>query len=359
MLPVEERQSDGAPAVRAAGPPATRRAAGGEGQRALKGAGAAPGGRKSEWDPHPVRAVGEGRRDLHPASVCAVRAGPIQQTPRSPGLVTPPTDPRPHGVRRMDTSDVIPPVAGTDRDRPAAAGLLSPAERAIRLAQVAERIRQLELQHGRGGRPACSTGLAELDAALGGGLRAGAVHELVGEVGGAAALVVALRVAARATLRSGWLIYVDSAGDFYPPGAEQRGVALGRLLVVRPTGSADALWATEQALRCRAVGAVVLPVRRLEAAMSRRLQLAAESGGGLGLIVRPDPQGEPTFAATRLRVTTGVGRPGGVRLRIEVLKQVGGRPGAAVEVEWPDAADPVSASAVPADGAGAARRRLG
>ncbi len=334
-----------------------RGAAGCGGHRVPGGGTSPPDWRESECDLRPVWAVGEGRRDLHHASVCAVRAGPIRQTPRSPGPVAPPTDPRPHGVRRIDPADTALPAAGADQDRPAAPDLLSPAERAARLAQVAERIRQL--QHGRGGRPMCLTGLAELDAALGGGWRAGAVHELVGETEGAAALVVALRAAAFATVRSRWLIYVDSAGDFYPPGAGQRGVALGRLLVVRPTGAADALWAAEQALRCTAVAAVVLPVRRLEAAVSRRLQLAAESGGGLGFIVRPDSRGEPTFAATRLRVTAGVGRAGGVRLRIEVLKQVGGRPGAVVEVEWPDAADPVSAPAVSADGAGAARRRLG
>jgi len=99
-----------------------------------------------------------------------------------------------------------------------------------------------------------------------------------------------------------WTLYIDSEGDFYPPAAARVGVPLDRLLILRVRRSADALWACEQALRCRAVGVVILPIRRLEAAHSRRLQLAAEVGGGLGFLLRPDEDGPPTFSATRLRI---------------------------------------------------------
>ena len=139
----------------------------------------------------------------------------------------------------------------------------------------------------------------------------------------------------------------------------QLGVPLERLVVVRTARLADALWACEQTLRCQAVAAVVLPLRRLDPYTSRRLQLAAETGGSLGLLVRSDEPGEPTFAASRVRFEPLVGAAGGRRMRVTVLKIREGWPRAPLVVELPDAPDAVSAPAVPADGAGAARRRTG
>jgi protein ImuA len=145
----------------------------------------------------------------------------------------------------------------------------------------------------------------------------------------------------------------------YPPGVAQLGVPLGRLAVVRTSRPADALWACEQMLRCQAVAAVVLPLRTLDGYTSRRLQLAAETGGSLGLLVRGDEHGEPTFAASRVRLEPLVGPAGGRCMRVTVLKIREGRPREPFVVELPDAADAVPAHAVPADGAGAARRRTG
>jgi hypothetical protein len=227
-----------------------------------------------------------------------------------------------------------------------------------RLAQLAEQIRQL---HYRGcpPPPRCPSGLYELDAALGGGFALAAVHELVAAEAGAPAWRVALCTAAHAAAGNKWIFYIDTRQELYPPGVAQLGVPLGRLLVVRTPRSADALWVGEQVLRCRAVAAVVLPVRTIDAYASRRLQLAAEAGGSLGLIIRDDQRGGHTFAASRLRLEPLVGPAGIRRMRVTVLKLRDGRPREPFVVELPDAADSVPAHAIPADRAGPARRCVG
>lgn len=225
-----------------------------------------------------------------------------------------------------------------------------------RLAQLAEQIRRLQ-QRGHGPPAHCPSGLPALDAALGGGFALAAVHELIAVDDGVAACSVALRAATRAAGDHKWIVYIDTRGDLYPPGVAQLGVPLGRLLIVRATRAADALWVGEQTLRCRAVAAVVLPLRTLDAYTSRRLQLAAEAGRGLGLLIRRDASGGPTFAASRVRLEALVGAGAGRCLRATVLKLREGRPGGASIVELPDAADVVPVHAVSADGAGAPLRR--
>ncbi|NNF43958.1 MAG: hypothetical protein HKO59_08580 [Phycisphaerales bacterium] len=75
---------------------------------------------------------------------------------------------------------------------------------------------------------------------------------------------------------------------------------LRRSLFVDPTSDADRLWTIDLALRCPAVSVVVADGRGLTMAASRRLQLAAEAGGTIGLIARPpEERTMPSSAATR------------------------------------------------------------
>ena len=182
--------------------------------------------------------------------------------------------------------------------------------RKARLAELAEQVRRI-CRRGAVDLPPCPSGLAELDEALRGGFARGAIHELIAVGEGAAARSIALLTAARAAGEHKSILFIDTAGDFYPPGAAQLGVPLERLVIVRPGSRMDALWACEQALRCTAVAAVItcLP-RALETQISRRLQLAAEAGRNVGLLVytqkaaafgiRNGSSAIQTFAATRL-----------------------------------------------------------
>lgn len=130
------------------------------------------------------------------------------------------------------------------------------------------------------------------------------------------------------------IVFVDTAGDFYPPAAWVCGIALDRLIVIRPARQADAFWATDQALRCPAVSVVVASLSLSDSRLSRRLQLAAESSGSIGVILRPANQRGSSFAAIQILVE-GVGegeygeRLGDVDVslsRITLLKVREGRP---------------------------------
>jgi protein ImuA len=160
-----------------------------------------------------------------------------------------------------------------------------------------------------------STGVPDLDRLLpAGGLRRGTLVEYLTGYRGSGAGVLAL-AAAREACREGRALVVveqnrrqetgdrEQRGRFYPPAAAAWGIDLSRLLVVRPASDADAVWALDQALRCGGVGAVWSKCDRLDVRDFRRLQLAAECGGTLGLFIRPARlRGQPTWADVQFAV---------------------------------------------------------
>jgi len=143
---------------------------------------------------------------------------------------------------------------------------------------------------------------------------------------------------AREALNSdGTLVVVDRHGHFYPPAAMRLGIAPDRLVLVRVDTLADQTWALDQSLRCRGVAAVLGWPRRLDDRTYRRLQLAAEEGHTLGLLIRPaEAQSEPSFADARLLVTPLPCAGSSRRLRIDVLRNRGGREHGSFLVEIDD-----------------------
>lgn len=126
------------------------------------------------------------------------------------------------------------------------------------------------------------TGIDALDALIGGLPRPG-ILELSGPEGSGRART-ALALAARHTRRGEPVAWVDPERRLFPPAAAGLGVALDRLLVVRPAedGSAPWAWATEQLLRSGCFPLVVLdwpPVRGVRRAAAHGLARAAEHGG--------------------------------------------------------------------------------
>jgi protein ImuA len=132
-----------------------------------------------------------------------------------------------------------------------------------------------------------------------GGLPRAALHEVLAADPGAAAGFAAL-VLARA---GGTVLWIAPDPDAWPPGLARFGLSPARLVLVRAAREQDALWAMEETLRCPAVGAALLVAGNLDLTAARRLQLAAESGGVLGLLLRPDEDGAaPSAALTRWRI---------------------------------------------------------
>lgn len=227
----------------------------------------------------------------------------------------------------------------------------------LHLAALVEEVRRRYGAHVRQGE-CCASGLAALDAALGGGFMQGAIHELLDCGTRAAARSVALLAAGRAAEAGRWIFYIDTQQDFYPPAAAQLRVPLERLIVLRVSRRAEALWAFEQSLRCPGVGAAVLPLRRLETQLSRRLQLAAEAGGSIGLLLSREAESGFTFVTSRLRLEPRVAPGHGRRVVVTVLKLRNGPADRQFELALPetanaDGAEPAVTS-VPARGLGSA-----
>ncbi len=96
---------------------------------------------------------------------------------------------------------------------------------------------------------------------------------------------------------------IDSRRELHAQAAVPFAVDLSRTVFVRPEQPQDALWSLEQALRTPGIGAVVCDVEKLSSQACRRLQLAAEIGGGLGILLRPaQARGQPSFAEYRFLV---------------------------------------------------------
>jgi hypothetical protein len=137
----------------------------------------------------------------------------------------------------------------------------------------------------------------------GGGLQYGMLIEWLAELPGRGAATLSWLAAREACRVGGTLVVVDRQRTFYPPAAVAWGVDPRRLIVVRPRSLRDELWATVQALRSPAAAAVWAPIERLDDRAFRRLQLAAQRGRTLGLLLRPaSARGQPSWADVRLWV---------------------------------------------------------
>ena len=196
-------------------------------------------------------------------------------------------------------------------------------------------------------------GVEAVDALLGGGLERGAVHEIVpagpGGEGAASAFALILLLRAAGSVRPVVWVTQDScageAGALYAPGLAQWGLAPERLVVVRAAGARDGLWATEEALRCRGLGAVVLEPwgapRELDLVAVRRLLLAAEGSGVTAFVLR------------------SAGAPGRVAIPAATRWRVGAAPSPAVLAQDDRADAPVDAPGDPAFDLDLLRNRLG
>ena len=230
--------------------------------------------------------------------------------------------------------------------------------------QLVEVLREQIARLEGGRRPADSppvpSGCQGLDRLLPeGGFRRGTLVEwlVAGQANGGQTL--ALIAARQACQDAGVLVVLDESREFYPPAAVRLGIALDRLIVVQASGMADNLWALDQSLRCPAVAAALAWPAKLDGRTFRRLQLAAEQGGGLGLLIRPESaRPEPSWAAVRLLVeplpspASAAGRPAGRRLRIRLLRGHGIAGNGSIEVEIDDEASTVHLVPAWADSSG-------
>jgi len=211
----------------------------------------------------------------------------------------------------------------------------TPTQRIDRLRRAIAR-----LENGRraGDSELVSSGCEGLDRLLPDrGFRYGTLVEWLVSGQGSGGETLALIAARQACRQGGSVVVLDESHEFYPPAAVYLGIALDKLIVVQAANAADNLWALDQILRCPGVAAALAWPQKLDGRSFRRLQLAAEQGGGLGLLIRPESvRHEPSWADVRLLVAplpmTTASRCAGRRLRIELLHGRGGARGRSAEV---------------------------
>jgi protein ImuA len=160
-------------------------------------------------------------------------------------------------------------------------------------------------------------GVAEIDAALGGGFTRGALHELSAaslHLGAAAGFALTLASLASEQAKQTLWVATDfgmlETGALYGPGLDQVGLSAERLLMVRVPRSIDALFAAEEALKCRALSTVVAELNgEADLTATRRLTLAAREGGALALLLRHKVSDVPSAAFTRWQVAAAPSVP--------------------------------------------------
>ena len=194
------------------------------------------------------------------------------------------------------------PLGKDDLARQAQRALMAQLSREVKRIEVAGRVRPDQL----GRRSAVfSSGSSAIDGCLPcGGYESGTVIEYLQDSAGSGATTLALSTAREALAATDrFCVIVDWRQQFYPPAAAALGLDLQRIIIVRPATLADRLWAIDQALRSPSIVAVIAEVEQLDDRAARRLQLAAESGGSLGLLVRSiSRQHHPSWAEVQWRV---------------------------------------------------------
>jgi protein ImuA len=152
----------------------------------------------------------------------------------------------------------------------------------------------------------------EIDRRLpGGGLAMGALHEVAGGANGAVHAAAAALFSAGIAARSGGaVLWCVVRQDLFAPALAQAGLAPDRIVYVEAGGEDAVLACFEEGLRHKGLGAVVAEVSRLSLTHSRRLQLAAEGSGSIGIAIRRWRRqadavdfGQATASATRWRIS--------------------------------------------------------
>jgi protein ImuA len=176
-------------------------------------------------------------------------------------------------------------------------------------------------------------GCAGADKVLGDVLLRGRMHEL----GGPAATLFAALVLARSEGSILWCAREGAGSALYPPGLAQAGLDPCRLVLMRLRRADDLLHAAHEGLRA-GWHVVLEAVRPLDLSGARRLQLACEAGGGLGLAFAPERAEDVALlpsAATRWRAVSGSDAlwPERLRLHLYLVRNRSGLPGQWT-VEW-------------------------
>lgn len=170
------------------------------------------------------------------------------------------------------------------------------------------------------GRRFVSLGAAEIDRALGGGLASANLHEIAAstwrDLGAASGFALALAARAHGRRETLWIQTGFSAlegGNLYSPGIDMFGLPSRALLVLNVPRPLDALWAMEEALRCRALSSVICELLDdgllSDLTTTQRLTIAARECGAFGFLLRHRSSSLTSATETRWEISTASSVP--------------------------------------------------
>jgi hypothetical protein len=176
--------------------------------------------------------------------------------------------------------------------------------------------------------PVITSGFAALDRLLpGGGWPCPALIEILASAWGIGELSLLLPAMRQLNRDGRWLVWIAPPFMPYAPALAGQGLDLKRTLVIDiPDSDTDRWWSMERLLRHPGAGLVMAWPQRIQPVVLRRLQLAAEQGGTIGVLFH-GPRDGSTPAALRLAVA-----PADDGLDVRILKARGGWAGGAVRL---------------------------
>lgn len=211
-----------------------------------------------------------------------------------------------------------------------------------------------------------------IDAALGGGLGRGQLHEIFANDGGEEGLAgaattdiagagtkdaaggnpggFAAMLCAMVTRPGGTIFWLREnaaearGGRLHAPGLRELGVDPARLVLGVMDDALALLRVAAEVVRCPMIDIVVIELRKnpraLDLTATRRLAVAAENSGTTALLLRAEASPVPSAAHTRWLVAPAATQPLGARapgrpaLDVTLLRQRGGSAGQQWRVEW-------------------------
>jgi protein ImuA len=210
-------------------------------------------------------------------------------------------------------------------------------------------------------------GVEALDSRLpGGGIAAGALHEVAGGpelADDASATIFLAGILARI---EGPVLWCLRWRDLFAPALHLAGLHPDRVIHIEAGSDANVLLAMEECLRHPGIAGVVGEIGKYSTTASKRLQLAAEGSGVAAFVFRRSSRTEQavegTAAVTRWRITAapsedlGIPSLGRPRWRVELERVRGGNPHAWI-VEGCDEKGRIGLSTALVHGPGAAEDR--
>ncbi len=140
--------------------------------------------------------------------------------------------------------------------------------------------------------------------------------------------------------KKGMALWISCARTLFPPALKNYGIDPDRIIFIDLKKEKHVLWALEEALKCKAVSAVVGELRDLSFTTSRRLQLAVEESNATGFLIHKTAITNTTACVSRWRITSlpsesiddlpGIGFP---QWNVELLKIKNGKPGT-WKIKW-------------------------